>query len=111
MSPTPIYVQLADLLAAKIESGELPANHPLPSEKQLQQEYGIARGTARAAVSLLRERGLAFTVAHRGTYVAERKPWPLAPPGLPLTRGQPRRRMPSELHGAVTRLMGRAVWS
>ena len=74
LSPVPIYVQLADLLAAKIESGELPANHPLPSEKQLQQEYGIARGTARAAVNLLRERGLAFTVPQRGTYVAEKAP-------------------------------------
>lgn len=72
MSPVPIYVQVADLLAAKIESGELPANHPLPSEKHLQQEYGIARGTARAAVNLLRERGLAFTVPQRGTYVAEK---------------------------------------
>ncbi|MEU5553699.1 winged helix-turn-helix domain-containing protein [Micromonospora sp. NPDC047793] len=72
MSPTPVYVQLADLLAAKIESGELPANHPLPSEKQLQQEHGVARGTARAAVRLLRERGLAFTVPQRGTYVADR---------------------------------------
>jgi DNA-binding GntR family transcriptional regulator len=73
LSPTPVYVQLADLLAAKIESGELRPLDPLPSEKQLQQEHGIARGTARAAVNLLRERGLAFTVPHRGTYVVEKK--------------------------------------
>ena len=74
LSPTPVYVQLADLLAAQIERGELPADHPLPSEKQLQQEYGLARGTVRAAIRLLRERGLAFTVPQRGRYVAERKP-------------------------------------
>lgn len=74
VGPVPIYVQVADLLAAKIEGGELRPLDPLPSEKHLQQEYGIARGTARAAVNLLRERGLAFTVPQRGTYVAERKP-------------------------------------
>ncbi|MFI0796985.1 GntR family transcriptional regulator [Micromonospora rubida] len=74
MSPVPLYVQLADVLSARIESGELPPLHPLPSEKHLQQEFGVARGTARAAVRLLRERGLAMTVPQRGTYVAENKP-------------------------------------
>lgn len=72
LSPTPLYVQVADVLAGRIERGELLPLQPLPSEKHLQQEFGIARGTARAAVRLLRERGLAMTVPQRGTYVAER---------------------------------------
>jgi DNA-binding GntR family transcriptional regulator len=70
--PTPIYVQLADILADRIERGELLPNRPLPSEKQLQDEFGVARGTARRAVEVLRERGLAFTVPQRGTYVKDR---------------------------------------
>lgn len=69
LSPTPLYVQLADLLAVRIERGELEAEKPLPSESTLQQEYGLARGTVRAAVRLLRERGLVTTVPQRGTYV------------------------------------------
>ncbi|WBB78644.1 GntR family transcriptional regulator [Micromonospora sp. WMMD882] len=73
LSPVPLYVQLADVLATKIGRGELQPLHPLPSEKHLQQEFGVARGTARAAVRLLRERGLAMTVPQRGTYVTERK--------------------------------------
>ncbi|GAB3088024.1 MULTISPECIES: winged helix-turn-helix domain-containing protein [Micromonospora] len=69
-SPTPLYVQVADLIAKQIEAGKLEPRKPIPSESQIQQTYGIARGTARQAVALLRERGLVVTVPHRGTYVA-----------------------------------------
>jgi GntR family transcriptional regulator len=67
--PTPLYVQVADAIEARIHGGELQPNRPVPSENQLVQEYGIARGTARKAIDLLRERGLVTTVVGRGTYV------------------------------------------
>lgn len=67
---TPIYLQLADILATRIERGELRPNRPVPSEATLQQEYGVARGTVRHAVAVLRERGLVVTVPGRGTFVA-----------------------------------------
>ncbi|MEU1883938.1 GntR family transcriptional regulator [Micromonospora rifamycinica] len=57
----------------RIESGELQPLKPLPSELRLQQEYGVARGTVRAAIALLRERGLVMTMPQRGTYVTERR--------------------------------------
>ncbi|MFG2043369.1 GntR family transcriptional regulator [Dactylosporangium sp. NPDC048998] len=69
--PTPVYVQIADIIQQRIEAGELQPNRPIPSELALQQEFGVARGTARHAVELLRERGLVFTVPQRGTFVAE----------------------------------------
>jgi DNA-binding GntR family transcriptional regulator len=69
LSMVPIYVQLADIIAARIESGELQPGRPIPSESALVQEFGIARNTARAAVALLRERELVVTIPHRGTYV------------------------------------------
>ncbi|MEU4339584.1 winged helix-turn-helix domain-containing protein [Micromonospora lupini] len=72
LSPTPIYVQLADLIAKRIKDGELPPRRPIPSESTLQQEYGVARGTVRSAVRLLRERGLVMTVPQRGTYVSDK---------------------------------------
>ena len=68
--PTPVYVQIADIIQRRIEAGELRPNRPIPSELQLQQEFGVARGTARRAVELLRQRGLVFTVPQRGTFVA-----------------------------------------
>jgi DNA-binding GntR family transcriptional regulator len=67
--PTPLYVQVADDVEARIASGELLPNRPIPSENQLVQQYGVARGTARKAIQLLRERGLVMTVTGRGTYV------------------------------------------
>jgi DNA-binding GntR family transcriptional regulator len=69
--PVPVYQQVADLLAARIASGELAPHRPIPSETAIVQEFGIARGTARRAVALLRERKLVYTVAQRGTYVGQ----------------------------------------
>ncbi len=68
-SATPVYVQVADILLARIESGELLPDRPVPSESQLQQEFGVARGTARKAIGLLRQQGLVVTVMGRGSYV------------------------------------------
>jgi DNA-binding GntR family transcriptional regulator len=68
-SATPVYVQVADILRARIESGQLIPDRPVPSESQLQQEFGVARGTARKAIALLRDQGLVVTVKGRGSYV------------------------------------------
>jgi DNA-binding GntR family transcriptional regulator len=70
-APTPVYVQVADLLAKRIASGQLALHKPIPSESAIQQEFGVARGTARKAVALLRERGLVYTVPMRGTYAGQ----------------------------------------
>jgi DNA-binding GntR family transcriptional regulator len=68
-APTPLYVQVADAIEARIEAGVLLPDRLIPSEKQLVQEFGVARGTVRKTIWLLRERGLAVTVVGRGTYV------------------------------------------
>jgi GntR family transcriptional regulator len=68
-SATPVYVQVADILRARIESGQLLPDRPVPSETQLQQEFGVARGTARKSIALLREQGFVVTVPGRGSYV------------------------------------------
>lgn len=68
-SATPVYVQVADILRARIESGQLLPDRPVPSESQLQQEFGVARGTARKAIATLRDQGFVVTVKGRGSYV------------------------------------------
>jgi GntR family transcriptional regulator len=68
-SATPIYLQLANIIAAKIDAGELQPDRPIPAETRLAEEYGVARLTARRAVRELRERGLVVTVPGRGTFV------------------------------------------
>jgi DNA-binding GntR family transcriptional regulator len=72
--PEPVYRQVAAIIAARIRSGRLAADRPIPSETQMTQEFGIARGTARKAVALLRDEGLVRTVMGRGTYVLPQKP-------------------------------------
>jgi GntR family transcriptional regulator len=67
-APEPAYQQLSAILRTRIASGAW-RNGPLPSVKQLQQEYGIGRDTVLHAIDILRTEGLVFTVPRRGTYV------------------------------------------
>lgn len=63
----PLYLQLAAILRARIESGELERR--IPSVKSLTQEYGIAQGTAERALAVLREEGLIRSRMGRGHFV------------------------------------------
>ena len=74
MNPTPLYIQLADILREMINSGELEPRSPVPSESYLQQEQGVARGTVRQAMRVLRDEGLVVTIGGRGTFVVGRDP-------------------------------------
>jgi GntR family transcriptional regulator len=66
----PRYVQVADIITAGIASGEYRPGFLL-SERAVMEEFTIARGTARKAVALLRERGLVWTVKNMGSYVGQ----------------------------------------
>jgi len=68
--PAYVYVRVADHIAARIAAGELPAGARLPGERDLAAEYEVALGTARRAVTELRERGLVITLPAKGTFVA-----------------------------------------
>ena len=74
MDPTPLYVQLANILRGMIESGALQPGAALPSESYLQQQHGVARGTVRMAVGILRDEGQVITIAGRGTFVSQSRP-------------------------------------
>ena len=64
-----VYVQLADDIAAKIESGDFPVGSRLPSEAELAETYEVAKMTVRRALEVLRERGLVRTLHGRGSVV------------------------------------------
>lgn len=63
------YVRVAEDIAARIASGELAPGARLRAERELAEYYGVAYGTIRRAMALLRERGLIETVHGRGTFV------------------------------------------
>lgn len=69
----PIYMQIADWVAAHIEDGSWQPGHRLPAERTMADNWGVAYLTIRRAMKELRERGLIVSVQGRGTYVIERK--------------------------------------
>jgi len=71
-APRPVYLQVADILRAAIERGDLAPDRAIPSESRLMQDHGIARETARKAVRLLADEGLVYVVQGRGVYVTKR---------------------------------------
>ncbi len=72
-SPIPLYYQLKTHILAQIETGELAPGQMLPSERQLQEQYGISRATVRQAVTELVNEGLLERRQGIGTVVALRK--------------------------------------
>ncbi len=66
---TPPFGQLAAILRARIESGELQPGRALPALTYLMQEYGLSRNTVRRAIGVLADEGLVRTRPGWGTFV------------------------------------------
>jgi DNA-binding GntR family transcriptional regulator len=66
------YRQLASVLRERISSGALSAGKRMPSEKDLHDEFGLARETVRRALAVLRAEGLIEVRQGHGTFVADR---------------------------------------
>lgn len=64
-----LYRQVAGHIAGRIAAGQLAQPEVLPSELSLAREYGVALGTARRAIELLRHEGLLITIRSKGTFV------------------------------------------
>lgn len=73
-SPVPLYHQLAELLGARIRSGDFRVGARIPSEHALARRYGVGRPTVRQATDLLVRRKLIERRRGSGTFVLERAP-------------------------------------
>jgi GntR family transcriptional regulator len=69
----PKYHQLATILRKKIINGEWPPQSPIPSERQLEQLYGVSRPTIRQAIELLIHDGFLYREHGKGTFVMPQK--------------------------------------
>ncbi|MDP9771112.1 GntR family transcriptional regulator [Kosakonia cowanii] len=67
-----IYKSIADKLRLRLNSPEYPVGSPLPAEKKLALEFGVARMTIRKAIELLITWGLVIRRHGSGTYVARK---------------------------------------
>lgn len=81
-SDTHLYLQISEILRSRLISRR--AGELVPSEADVQREFGVARTTARRAIGLLRAEGLVHTVQGRGTYVGSPGEAPHARRGVPL---------------------------
>ena len=70
-SNDPIYLQLAAIMRERIFSKRWTAGSKIPSEHELMEVFGVARGTVRKALKSLVDDGLLVQVSGSGTYVAE----------------------------------------
>ncbi|MBQ0133983.1 MAG: GntR family transcriptional regulator [Clostridiales bacterium] len=71
-SSLPIYDQVFTQIKNHILSGELQADEPLPSVRALAKDLRISVVTTRRAYEELEKEGLIYTVAAKGSFVAER---------------------------------------
>ena len=72
-SPIPYYAQLKDILRKRINGGEWPPGHQLPSEAELCLMYGVSRTVVRQALQDLTHEGLVKRRKGKGSFVASRK--------------------------------------
>lgn len=68
---TPLYVQAADALRARILAGEFRPGDKLPSVRKLSDELGVNPATVVAAYRILTSEGVAEAKAGSGAYVPE----------------------------------------
>lgn len=72
-SPTPLHIQLYDILKQKIKDGDFVENQLIPSENEISKMYDISRTTVRNVILRLVNEQLIYRVAGKGTFVCEQK--------------------------------------
>lgn len=66
----PLYQQLYDAIAEKIQKGEYKVGERIPSEEQLIELFGISRITVRSGIEKLCEDNILIKKHGKGTYVS-----------------------------------------
>ena len=68
----PVYRRIADAVRDAIDGGVLAPGDKLPSENDLMARYGVAGGTVRQAIGVLRGEGVVVAQHGRGVFVRSR---------------------------------------
>ena len=69
-----LYMQIKELLVAKIRNGEWSPGNLIPSEINLAQEFGVSQGTVRKAITELVENNVLNRKQGLGTFVSNHDP-------------------------------------
>lgn len=65
-----LYLQIAEKVMKIIESRNLQAHDPVPSEAELARLFGVSRMTSKLALELLEEQGVVYRLPRRGTFLS-----------------------------------------
>ncbi len=68
---TPMYRYIMNDIKRKIETGELKAHDPLPTQIDLAKEYHTSEITSRRALSDLVQEGYVYRIRGKGTFIRE----------------------------------------
>jgi GntR family transcriptional regulator len=68
-SKKPLYLQLRDLLAERITTGDWKPGEAIPNESSLAREFGVSAGTMRKALDMMEAERLLTRRQGRGTFV------------------------------------------
>jgi GntR family transcriptional regulator len=69
----PLYYQLGEILKQRLEGGGWEPDTLFPSERELEEHFGVSRAVVRPALSLLERDGAIYRRRGSGTYVAAPK--------------------------------------
>jgi GntR family transcriptional regulator len=71
--PVPLYYQLGEILKQRLEGGGWEPGTLFPSEREIEEHFGVSRAVVRPALSLLERDGAIYRRRGSGTYVAAPK--------------------------------------
>lgn len=69
---SPLFMKVADILRQRLRDTSYPVGIPLPGERELAREFGVARVTIRSALTRLQEEGLVTRLRGQGTLPVDR---------------------------------------
>lgn len=69
----PLYYQLGEILKQRLEGGGWEPGTLFPSERELEEHFGVSRAVVRPALSLVERDGVIYRRRGSGTYVAAPK--------------------------------------
>ena len=65
----PLYIQVVDILKQKILNNEYKIDENIPTERELEQEFGVSKITIRKAIEILESEGYVEKKSGKGTKV------------------------------------------
>lgn len=68
-----LYEQLVDTLSDRIQNNIYKSGEMIPSELELQHEFGVSRSTVRKALNILSQKNILMKIPGKGTFVSDKK--------------------------------------